>query len=75
MAPGITDVNQPYQCVHTIIKSHAKAYRLYESKYKSIQLGRVGITLDVGWFEPMDPSNMSHVDSAERALQFKVEFK
>jgi len=73
MAPGISDIKQPYQCVHTIIKSHAKAYRLYESKYKATQQGRVGITLDVGWYEPADPSNQTHVDAAERALQFKVE--
>jgi len=71
MAPGIRSSIQPYQCAHTIIKSHAKAYRLYDSTYREAQGGLVGITLDSGWYEPKDPSNASHVEAAERAIQFK----
>lgn len=52
MAPGIVDTDKPYQCAHTIIKSHAKAYRLYDRMYREEQMGTVGITLDSGWFEP-----------------------
>jgi len=71
MAPGIRDSDQPYQCAHTIIKSHAKAYRLYDKTYRQSQGGVVGITLDSGWYEPKDPSNPSHVEAAERGIQFK----
>ncbi|XP_022915650.2 myrosinase 1-like [Onthophagus taurus] len=41
-----------YLCAHTVLRAHGKAYRLYESKYKASQGGRVGITLDTYWFEP-----------------------
>jgi beta-glucosidase len=71
MAPGIVDINAPYQCAHTIIKSHAKAYRLYDRVYRPVQHGTVGITLDSGWYEPLNASNPSDVAAAERGLQFK----
>jgi len=72
MAPGIRDSDQPYQCAHTIIKSHAKAYHLYNSTYKPTQQGIIGITLDSGWYEPKNPNSTNDVEAAERAIQFKV---
>jgi beta-glucosidase/6-phospho-beta-glucosidase/beta-galactosidase len=71
-APGIKDADQPYQCAHTIIKSHAKAYRLYESTYQPTQQGKCGITLDCGWYEPANATIVGDVEAAERAIQFKV---
>lgn len=72
-APGIKQpATAAYICAHNIIKCHAKAYRLYESKYKASQNGLVGITIDSGWYEPMDPSNDLDIKAAERAVQFKV---
>lgn len=72
MAPGIREpAEAPYKCAHTILKSHARAYRIYEAEYKASQGGKVGITLDSGWYEPADPENPAHVEAAERAVQFK----
>lgn len=64
---------QSFQCVHNIILSHAKAYRIYESKYKKEQNGLVGITLDCSWQEPKNINNPNDVAAAERALVFKVQ--
>lgn len=72
-APGILgEATQPYLCAHTVLKSHARAYRLYEREFKDVQKGEVGIVIDSEWMEPSDPSNQEHVDAAERARQFKV---
>lgn len=72
-APGISDPpTAAYLCAHNVIKCHARAYRLYESTYKATQQGTVGITIDSGWYEPLDPNNANHVAAAERTLQFKV---
>lgn len=37
-----------YKCVHQMLLAHAKAYRLYEKKYKPTQKGKVGIVVDFG---------------------------
>ena len=73
MAPGLKYPKEaPYQCGHTILKAHAESYRLYEREFKTTQRGRVGITIDSGYFEPEDPNNSTHREAAERAQQFKV---
>lgn len=70
-APGILqEATAPYLCAHTIIKSHARAYRIYESEFKATQNGRVGITINTEWMEPSDPENPEHVAAASRAIQF-----
>lgn len=51
-APGIKSAEAPYQCAHNVLKSHAKAYRLYEREFKQRQGGICGITIDSGWYEP-----------------------
>lgn len=74
-APGILgEATQPYLCAHTILQSHARAYRLYEREFKEQQQGRVGIVIDSEWMEPDDPNNATHIEAAERALRFKVRF-
>lgn len=50
-APGVKEpATGAYMCAHNILKSHARAYRLYEDTYRSRQVGTVGITLDSGWY-------------------------
>lgn len=72
-APGITETaTAAYLCAHNIIRSHTRAYRLYERTYKVTQNGQCGITIDCGWYEAKDPNNSTHVEAAERVLQFKV---
>jgi len=62
---------KPYQCAHTILKSHAMAYRIYEAEFKATQGGKVGITIDSGWYEPAS-DKPEDIAAAERAVQFKV---
>lgn len=72
-APGIKEpATAAYKCAHNVLKSHARAYRLYERTYKNSQRGMVGITIDSGWYEPADASNALDVAAAERTVQFKV---
>ena len=69
---GIVDpAEQPYKCAHTILKSHAMAYRIYESEFKETQGGKCGITIDSGWYEPAS-DKPEDIEAAERAVQFKV---
>ncbi|ODN04810.1 Lactase-like protein [Orchesella cincta] len=71
-APGIKEISEtPYKCIHTILKAHARAYRIYDEEFKSQQKGQVGITIDSGWLEPSDPNNPEDIEASERALQFK----
>lgn len=72
-APGILgEATQPYLCAHTVLKAHAKAYRLYETEFKPTQNGEVGIVIDSEWMEPSNSSNPEHEKAAERARHFKV---
>ncbi|KAK3933253.1 Lactase-phlorizin hydrolase [Frankliniella fusca] len=65
---GLSD----YLCGHNVLKSHAKAYRLYESKYKSSQKGQVGFAANSNYFFPRDENNPDDVKAAEQAQQFSV---
>lgn len=40
-----------YMCGHTVIMGHAKAYRLYEEKYKTDQGGKIGMAVYAIWAE------------------------
>ena len=69
MAPGIVGIGTTsYISAHNQILAHARAYRLYQEKYFSSQGGQVGITLNIHWAEPEDPSDPSHLGGAERDL-------
>ncbi|KAJ8943035.1 hypothetical protein NQ318_022579, partial [Aromia moschata] len=65
-SPGIGE----YLCAHNVIKSHAKAWRIYDEEFRSTQNGIVGITIDTPWFEPNTTSD-EDVMAAERQLQFE----
>ena len=69
-APGINDPGfAPYKAAHTLIKAHAKAYRLYDRNYRSVQGGQVGISINSDWAEPKDPTNPDDIAAADRYLQ------
>nr|ATP16791.1 multidomain GH1 [Lyrodus pedicellatus] len=72
-APGIVDSGiSDYQAAHTLILSHARAYRLYERKYKRYQKGRCGITLNSDWASPKNASDVKDWAAAERRVQFHL---
>ncbi|NXX91071.1 LPH hydrolase, partial [Centropus bengalensis] len=71
--PGITDPGiASYKVAHTILKAHAKVWHLYNDKYRSQQLGKVGLVLNSDWAEPKDPASSEDVRASERHLQFML---
>ena len=68
MAPGVVGIGTTsYISAHNQILAHARAYRLYQQKYLS-QGGKVGITLNIHWAEPEDPSNPTHLGGSHWCL-------
>ncbi|KAG8430619.1 hypothetical protein GDO86_020290 [Hymenochirus boettgeri] len=60
-------------CVaHNIIKAHAKAWHVYNDKFRSQQQGKVGISLNSDWAEPVSPTSPTDLEAAERYLQFML---
>ncbi|XP_034235648.1 myrosinase 1-like [Thrips palmi] len=59
-----------YLCAHNSLKAHARAYRLYETKYKQSQQGKVGFAANSDYFWPKDPNNADDVAAAQRWMQF-----
>ncbi|XP_049838092.1 myrosinase 1-like [Schistocerca gregaria] len=66
-ASGIAD----YMMAKTILLAHARVYRLYDQHFRFKQRGKVGITLDGAWYEPLTNSK-EDADASERQLQFEV---
>jgi beta-glucosidase/6-phospho-beta-glucosidase/beta-galactosidase len=63
-----------YDIAHNILISHAKAVDLYRKKFKEIQGGVIGITLNSDWREPKpteDPvAKKQNLEASERSLLF-----
>ncbi|NWI80822.1 LPH hydrolase, partial [Dryoscopus gambensis] len=71
--PGITDPGAAsYKVAHTILKAHAKVWHLYNGKYRSQQLGKVGLVLNSDWAEPKTLTSSEDVRASERYLQFML---
>ncbi|XP_063285464.1 lactase/phlorizin hydrolase-like [Pelobates fuscus] len=68
-APGIKDPGSAsYKVTHNILKAHAKAWHVYNDKYRSQQQGQVGISLNSDWAEPQTAHNTEDVKAAERYI-------
>ncbi|CAH1278713.1 unnamed protein product [Diabrotica balteata] len=65
LSPGVGE----YLCAHNVIRAHAKVWHLYDQRYRHIQNGHVGITIDSGWAEP-DSDSEEDKEAAERMLHF-----
>ncbi|KAK9721944.1 Collagen triple helix repeat (20 copies) [Popillia japonica] len=73
MAPAYTQQGiVDYLCGHNLILAHAKTYRLYQDKYKKSQNGRVGITCESPWFEPVTPGDSLDELMSEKSLQTRL---
>ncbi|XP_059474929.1 lactase/phlorizin hydrolase-like [Neocloeon triangulifer] len=71
-APRIVGSGQTdYIAAHNQIKSHARAWHIYNDNYRPTQNGEIGITLDSGWLEPISQS-AEDIEAAERGMQFKL---
>lgn len=68
-APGRTSNVEPYLAGHHLLLAHAKAVDVYRQKYQAQQNGRIGITNNCDWREPLT-QNTDDINAAERALEF-----
>ena len=68
-APGKKSSDLPYLAGHNLIKAHAKAVDVYRKQYQPVQGGKIGITNNCDWREPLTDSPADRA-AAERALEF-----
>ncbi|XP_017782710.1 PREDICTED: myrosinase 1-like [Nicrophorus vespilloides] len=57
-----------YASGHNVILSHAAAYNIYNSEFRSKQKGRVGITVETSWLEADSDTKEDH-EAANRMIQ------
>jgi beta-galactosidase len=70
-APGKKSGYLPYIAGHNLLKAHGKAVDIYRKKYQNSQKGRIGITNNCDWREPLTNSKEDK-DAAERAMEFFI---
>ncbi|ENN74638.1 hypothetical protein YQE_08757, partial [Dendroctonus ponderosae] len=69
-APGIAESGTAtYQCAHTQLLAHAKAYRSYNDSFRDTQNGKVGIVLVSLYYEPLTDSEEDKA-AADRGVQW-----
>lgn len=68
-APGRISDSEPYLAGHHILRAHGKAAALYRDKYQAAQGGRIGITNNCDWREPLTDSAEDRA-AAQRSLEF-----
>ncbi|XP_075250881.1 cytosolic beta-glucosidase-like [Convolutriloba macropyga] len=65
--PGVS----AYLSMHQQLLSHARAWHLYNDKYRSTQGGKVGINVGLSWPEPYNQSQLN-IETTEKVLQFQL---
>ncbi|CAI9265312.1 unnamed protein product [Lactuca saligna] len=64
---------EPYIVAYNILNCHATAYRRYYEDYKDTQKGKVGITLNCGYFQPYrGDSYKNDVQAVTYAYDFTI---
>lgn len=61
-----------YLCAKNVLLAHAKAYRLYDERYRKPHNGSVGISISCTWFEAATDTNEQDIQAAKDARQFDV---
>nr|PNR45839.1 hypothetical protein PHYPA_015610 [Physcomitrium patens] len=62
---------EPYLAAHNVLLAHAAAVDVYKRKFKAMQGGAVGISLDCEWGEP-ETNSAADVEAAERHVLFQL---
>lgn len=70
-APGRISNSEPYLAGHHILIAHAKTVKSYRENYQQKQQGKIGITNNCDWREPLTDSKEDK-EAAERALEFFI---
>ncbi|RMG59499.1 MAG: beta-glucosidase [Bacteroidetes bacterium] len=68
-APGRISNREPYVVGHHLLRAHAEAVDCYRTQFQARQGGRIGITNNADWREPLTDSAEDKA-AAERALEF-----
>lgn len=69
MAPGRRSDTEPYQVAHQLLRGHGRAVQVYRESFQTEQGGRIGITNNADWREPLTDSQADR-EAAQRALEF-----
>lgn len=73
-APG--DTSRPgdavYKAGHNLLLAHARAVEVYRGEFRKKQGGRIGVTLNSNWAEPLDKDDEESVRAAQRDLDFEL---
>ncbi|XP_026489574.2 myrosinase 1-like [Vanessa tameamea] len=64
---GVAD----YLCIKNVLLAHAKAYRLYQTEYKTKYKGSVGISLSLNWADSVD-NKTENVESTDLFREFSI---
>lgn len=62
----------PYIATQNCLLAHAEAWHVYDKEFRKTQKGKIGITLDFEWKEPLDANNPDDVAAAEREIQLTM---
>ncbi|KAG2379304.1 hypothetical protein C9374_007443 [Naegleria lovaniensis] len=77
-APGRSSSNggnsstEPYLVAHHQLLAHAHAVHIYRTKYQQEQKGKMGITVNSSYYQPLDENNPLDVQAAETQQVFKL---
>lgn len=69
MAPGRQSLSEPYEVAHQLLRAHARAVAVYRERFQASQGGRIGITNNCDWREPLTDTAEDRA-AAQRALEF-----
>lgn len=67
---GGNDAIEPYLCGHSVLLAHAYAADIYHTQFQPLQQGEIGITLDVGYAEPLNYNSTADAEASERYMEF-----
>ena len=63
-----------YMCTRNLLIAHGQTYHMYDSDFRKLQNGQVGIAISFVWYEPASRTNEDH-DAAVDAREFDVSTK
>jgi beta-glucosidase/6-phospho-beta-glucosidase/beta-galactosidase len=70
--PGVADPKEsPWKVGHNVLRAHSQAYHAYVNEFKELQGGKVGLSLDMDWYDPTSDKK-EDIDAAERGNRFRV---